>query len=145
LAAAALLSTSRHHVVPSMGPGRTEARSGAGMHDWTALRRSPDSRANCASRASEGASSAAWCTGTGWWRRIMKNEEGEEVQLIITDAWLARSRAIHLSGTRMVAASLAMSLALMVIAAALYHWVFLKGARERWPVIGSVVRFVVAE
>ncbi|MBL0393155.1 M23 family metallopeptidase [Ramlibacter monticola] len=67
------------------------------------------------------------------------------MQLIITDAWLARSRAIHLSGTRMVAAFLAVSLALMLIAAALYHWVFLKGARERWPVIGSVVRFVVAD
>jgi murein DD-endopeptidase MepM/ murein hydrolase activator NlpD len=73
-------------------------------------------------------------------------EEGEnEVQLIITDAWLARSRAIHLSGTRMAAALLALSLVLMLVAAGLYHLVVLKGARERWPVIGTLVHFVVQD
>jgi murein DD-endopeptidase MepM/ murein hydrolase activator NlpD len=34
---------------------------------------------------------------------------------------------------------------LMLMAAGLYHWVFLKGARERWPVVGTLVRFVVAD
>ena len=67
------------------------------------------------------------------------------MHLIITDAWLARSRAIHLSGTRLVVSALVLSLALMVVAAGLYHWVFLKGARERWPVIGSLVRLVVKD
>jgi murein DD-endopeptidase MepM/ murein hydrolase activator NlpD len=67
------------------------------------------------------------------------------VHLIITDAWLAKSRAIHLSGTRMVLVTLAASLALMTMAAGLYHWVFLKGAREGWPVIGSLVRLVVKD
>lgn len=67
------------------------------------------------------------------------------MQFIITDARLARSRAIHLSGTRLVLAMLALSLVLMLVAAALYHWVFLKGARERWPVVGSLVRLVVAD
>jgi murein DD-endopeptidase MepM/ murein hydrolase activator NlpD len=67
------------------------------------------------------------------------------VHLIITDAWLARSRAIHLTGTRMVAAGLVLSLSLMVIAAGLYHWVFLKGAREGWPVVGALVRLVVKD
>jgi len=67
------------------------------------------------------------------------------VHFIITDAWLAKSRAIHLSGTRMVAAFVALSLALMLMAAGLYHWVFLKGAREGWPVVGSLVRLVVQD
>ncbi len=67
------------------------------------------------------------------------------MHLIITDAWLARSRAIHLSGTRLIFAVLALSLVLMVVAAGLYHWVFLKGARERWPVVGSLVRLVVQD
>ena len=71
--------------------------------------------------------------------------EHESVHLIITDAWLARSRAIHLSGTRLVLSGLALSLVLMVVAAALYHWVFLKGAREGWPVVGSLVRLVVRD
>ncbi len=67
------------------------------------------------------------------------------MHLIITDAWLAKSRAMHLSGTRLVLSALAMSLLLMMVAAAMYHWVFLKGARERWPVVGSLVRLVVQD
>ena len=67
------------------------------------------------------------------------------MHLIITDAWLARSRAIHLSGSRLVLSALVLSLVLMVVAAGLYHWVFLKGARERWPIVGSLVRLVVQD
>jgi len=44
-----------------------------------------------------------------------------------------------------VLALVSLSLVLMLMAAGLYHWVILKGARERWPVIGSVVRFVVRD
>ncbi|MFY3385496.1 M23 family metallopeptidase [Paracidovorax sp. MALMAid1276] len=67
------------------------------------------------------------------------------MHLIITDARLARSRAIHLTGTRLVLAGLMVSLCLMLVAASLYHWVFLKGAREGWPVVGSLVRLVVKD
>jgi murein DD-endopeptidase MepM/ murein hydrolase activator NlpD len=67
------------------------------------------------------------------------------MQLIITDAWLAKSRAIHLSGRRLVAAFCLLSLVLTVVVAGLYHWVFLKGAREGWPVIGSFVRLIVKD
>jgi hypothetical protein len=67
------------------------------------------------------------------------------MHFIITDAWLAKSRAVHLSGTKLVAALATLSLVLMLMAAGLYHWVFLKGARERWPVVGTLVRFVVAD
>ncbi|MBX3654311.1 MAG: M23 family metallopeptidase [Ramlibacter sp.] len=65
------------------------------------------------------------------------------MHLIITDAWLARSRAIHLSGARLVLSVVTLSLVLMFMAAGLYHWVFLKGAREGWPVIGSLVKLMV--
>jgi murein DD-endopeptidase MepM/ murein hydrolase activator NlpD len=67
------------------------------------------------------------------------------VHFIITDAWLAKSRAVHLSGTRLMLSLMALSLGLMVFAAGLYHWVFLKGAREGWPVIGALVRLVVKD
>ena len=67
------------------------------------------------------------------------------MQLIITDAWLARSHAIHLSGTKLVLALLGLSLVLMLLSLGMYHWVFLKGAREGWPVIGSLVRLVVKD
>lgn len=67
------------------------------------------------------------------------------MHFIITDAWLAKSRAVHLSGSRLVLALAGLSLALMLCAAALYHWVFLKGAREGWPVIGTLVKLVVKD
>ena len=67
------------------------------------------------------------------------------MHFIITDAWLAKSRAVHLSGTKLVLALVSLSLVLMLMAAGLYHWVFLKGARERWPVVGTLVRFVVQD
>lgn len=67
------------------------------------------------------------------------------MHLIITDPWLAKRQAVHLSGTRLVLSALLASLVLMLVAAALYHWVFLKGARERWPVVGALVRLVVQD
>jgi len=67
------------------------------------------------------------------------------VHFIITDAWLAKSRAVHLSGTKLVLAFLALSFGLMLAAASLYHWVFLKGAREGWPVVGTLVKLVVKD
>jgi murein DD-endopeptidase MepM/ murein hydrolase activator NlpD len=67
------------------------------------------------------------------------------VHFIITDAWLAKSRAVHLSGTKLVLVFLALSLAMMLLAAGLYHWVFLKGAREGWPVVGTLVKLVVKD
>ncbi len=65
--------------------------------------------------------------------------------MIITDAWLAKSSAIYLSGTKLVVAGFVAALALMLVAAGLYHWVFLKGAREGWPVIGTLVKLVVKD
>lgn len=67
------------------------------------------------------------------------------MHLIITDAWLAKSQAIHLSGRKLVAVGVASACALMLVAAGLYHWVFLKGAREGWPVVGSLVKLVVKD
>jgi murein DD-endopeptidase MepM/ murein hydrolase activator NlpD len=67
------------------------------------------------------------------------------MHLIITDAWLAKSRAIHLTGTKLLIAGLTISVSLMLVAAGLYHWVFLKGAREGWPIVGSLVKFVVKD
>jgi len=67
------------------------------------------------------------------------------MQLIITDAWLAKSRAIHLSGSKLIAFTLIASLVLMLTSVGMYHWVFLKGAREGWPVVGALLRLVVKD
>ena len=67
------------------------------------------------------------------------------MQLIITDAWLAKSRALHLSGSKLIAVVLIASLLLMLTSLGMYHWVFLKGAREGWPVVGAFLRLVVKD
>ncbi len=67
------------------------------------------------------------------------------MQVIITDAWMARTRAFHLSGIKLVLSLLILSILLMLVSAGLYHWVFMKGAREGWPIIGSLVRLVVKD
>lgn len=67
------------------------------------------------------------------------------MQMIITDAWLIKSRAFHLSGAKLFLFMLSLSFALMLFAAGLYHWVFMKGAKEGWPVIGTLVRLVVKD
>jgi murein DD-endopeptidase MepM/ murein hydrolase activator NlpD len=67
------------------------------------------------------------------------------MHLIITDAWLAKTKPLHLSGMQLVLAGLAAALSLMLLAVGLYHLVFLKGAREGWPVIGSLVKLVVKD
>ena len=72
-------------------------------------------------------------------------QEGNTVHFIITDAWLAKSRAVHLSGTKLMLALLAAATVFMLVSAGLYHWVFLKGAREGWPVVGSILRLVVKD
>lgn len=67
------------------------------------------------------------------------------MQLIITDAWLARSRTVNLNGLQLAVAFVLSAFVLMLLALGLYHWVFVKGAREGWPIIGSLVRMVVKD
>lgn len=64
------------------------------------------------------------------------------MHIIITDAWLAKSRALHLNGIRLVAMGAFASLLMMLGAVAAYHWVFLEGVRQGWPGFGSVARLV---
>lgn len=67
------------------------------------------------------------------------------MQLIITDAWLARPRAIHLTGTQLVATMLASACVVMLLSLGVYHWIVLKGAREGWPIIGSLFQILTKE
>lgn len=67
------------------------------------------------------------------------------MQLIITDSWLAKTRAFHFSGWSLAVFFLSTAFALMLASAMMYHWIFLKGAREGWPIIGTLVRMVVKD
>jgi murein DD-endopeptidase MepM/ murein hydrolase activator NlpD len=67
------------------------------------------------------------------------------MHLIITDAWMAKSKALHLSGTKLLLVGLLSALCLMLVSAGLYHWVFLKAARDGWPMVGSLVKLVAKD
>jgi murein DD-endopeptidase MepM/ murein hydrolase activator NlpD len=67
------------------------------------------------------------------------------MHLIITDAWMAKSKAIHLSGTKLLLAGLLSAFCLMLVSVGLYHWVFLTAAREGWPIVGSLVKLVAKD
>lgn len=67
------------------------------------------------------------------------------MHLIITDAWMAKSQAIHLSGTKLLLAGLLSALCLMLVSVGLYHWVFLTAAREGWPIVGGLVKLVAKD
>jgi len=67
------------------------------------------------------------------------------MQLILTDARLAKSRVLNLTGTRLAALLVVGAFVLMLTTLGLYHWVVLKGARDGWPVIGSLVKLVTKD
>jgi murein DD-endopeptidase MepM/ murein hydrolase activator NlpD len=67
------------------------------------------------------------------------------VHIIITDAWLARSQAVHLNGWKLIGAALLTSFALMLGSVATYHWVFLEGVRQGWPGFSSVARMLTQD
>lgn len=67
------------------------------------------------------------------------------MQLIITDAWLAKSRVIQLSGWQLAVAVLLSSLFVLLLSLGLYHWVLLKGIEQGWPVISTVVKLVAKD
>ena len=64
------------------------------------------------------------------------------MHIIITDAWLAKSRALHLSGIKLAGIAVLTSLVVMLGAVAAYHWVFLQGVRQGWLGFGPVARLV---
>ena len=67
------------------------------------------------------------------------------MHLIITDAWLAKSKAMHLSGAKLILVGLLSALCVMLVSVGLYHWVFLTAARAGWPIVGSVVKLVTKD
>ncbi|MEN9842368.1 MAG: hypothetical protein RLZZ612_197 [Pseudomonadota bacterium] len=66
------------------------------------------------------------------------------MHLIITDPWLARSNAIHLSGTQLAIFVIASVVTLIATALASYHFIFLHGARQGWPVIAPLAQLIAS-
>ncbi len=67
------------------------------------------------------------------------------MQVIITHGRLARTRVLNLSARRIVVALLLLATLLMLTSGAIYHFIFLKAAREGWPVVSALVKLVVRD
>jgi murein DD-endopeptidase MepM/ murein hydrolase activator NlpD len=59
------------------------------------------------------------------------------MHIIITDAWMAKQRAMHINGWRVMALGFVLAFALVLSAVAVYNWVLLEGMRRGWPVFQS--------
>ncbi len=67
------------------------------------------------------------------------------MQIMITHGTLARTRVMHFNRWQAALALFALVLVLMSLSGAIYHFVFLKAAREGWPVVSQIVRLVVRD
>jgi murein DD-endopeptidase MepM/ murein hydrolase activator NlpD len=67
------------------------------------------------------------------------------MQIIVTHGSLARSRVLSFPGWQIGAAACFAGLLLLLMSGISYHLVVLKAAREGWPVISHIVKFVVRD
>ncbi len=67
------------------------------------------------------------------------------MQVLITHGAMARTRAVQLSRFQLLGALAAVCLVITLLSGSVYHFVFLKAAREGWPVVSQIVRLVVRD
>ncbi|PXW94594.1 murein DD-endopeptidase MepM/ murein hydrolase activator NlpD [Sphaerotilus hippei] len=67
------------------------------------------------------------------------------MDILITHGGLARTRSMHVRPVQLWLIVITLVLLLMLLSGAIYHFVFLKAAREGWPVVSQVVGLVVRD
>ncbi len=67
------------------------------------------------------------------------------MQILITHDHLAKTRVLQFSRLKIVAFALLLTVLLLLFSGTVYHFVFLKAAREGWPVVSQLVRWVVRD
>lgn len=67
------------------------------------------------------------------------------MQILITHGYLARSRVVQLSRLQIVLTAALVVMLLMLFSGTVYHFIFLKAAREGWPLVSQIVRLVVRD
>lgn len=67
------------------------------------------------------------------------------MQLLITHGSTARTRVWQFQRWQLALLALALVTLLMAASGAIYHFIFLKAAREGWPVVSALVRLVVRD
>ncbi|MEO8152828.1 MAG: M23 family metallopeptidase [Rhizobacter sp.] len=67
------------------------------------------------------------------------------MQILITHGNMARTRLLSFNRLQAVAALLGLVIVMMLLSGTIYHVIFLKAAREGWPVVSQIVRLVVRD
>ena len=67
------------------------------------------------------------------------------MQVLITHGRMARTRVMQFSALQLALAGAALVFVLMMLSGTVYHFVFLKAAREGWPVVSPIVQWVVRD
>jgi murein DD-endopeptidase MepM/ murein hydrolase activator NlpD len=65
------------------------------------------------------------------------------MQILITHGGLARTRVVQIGVAQVVGGAGALLVLLLMLSGAVYHYLFLKAAREGWPVVSQLVKLVV--
>jgi murein DD-endopeptidase MepM/ murein hydrolase activator NlpD len=67
------------------------------------------------------------------------------MQILITHGTLARSKVVEIHRGQLLLGLAALTVVLMLLSGTIYHVIFLKAARDGWPVVSQIVRFVVRD
>ena len=67
------------------------------------------------------------------------------MQILITHGGLARTRVLHFNRLQLLSALAGLIVILTLLSGTIYHFVFLKAAREGWPVVSHLVKLVVRD
>ncbi len=67
------------------------------------------------------------------------------MQIMITHGSLARTRVLHFNRWQLGGMLAALIVVLTLLSGTVYHFVFLKAAREGWPVVSQVVKLIVRD
>src|ERR1700761_8050321 len=65
------------------------------------------------------------------------------MQIMITHGGMSRTRVMHISPAQMIVSAVLLVVAILLTSGAIYHYFFLKAAREGWPVVSQLVKLVV--
>jgi murein DD-endopeptidase MepM/ murein hydrolase activator NlpD len=67
------------------------------------------------------------------------------MQILITHGTLARTRVLRFNRWQLAGALASLIIVLTLLSGTIYHVIFLKAAREGWPVVSQIVRLVVRD
>jgi len=67
------------------------------------------------------------------------------MQILITHGSLARTRVLRVNRWQLAGALAGLAMMLMLLSGTIYNLIFLKAAREGWPIVSQIVRLVVRD